>query len=139
MADYTDTTTSGNTTTTIHYTSSKEAFHYTIIGENIKSDFNFLTSDMYTGLDEFMKYIHDAGAIKAFNFNDSHFDISNLEPELQSDVNQLKSSLEALKNSLIKDVDNVNAELKVNFGYWVGGRAREAGRETHTVSTGESS
>lgn len=132
---YTETHTDGNTKTTIFYTSTKEGFGYTIIGDNIKGDFNWLTGDMYTALDEFMAYIRDAAAIQAFNFNDAHHDISVLVPEIEADVNSLKGSLETLKGALIKDIDNVNAELKVNFGYWVGGRAKEAGRSTETVST----
>jgi hypothetical protein len=35
-------------------------------------------------------------------------------------------------------IDNVNAELKTNFGYWIGYNVKKAGRKTTTETVSSS-
>lgn len=140
MATYTQTSTQTNngttTKTTVKYNAEKKAFAYTIIGDDIKADWDFLqpTGEIMNYMNEFLSYIQAAGAVTdAFNFNDTHRDIADLYTELEADVKDLESSLQTLHSAFMTDIDNVNAELKTNFGYWVGGTVNEASRTTTTI------
>jgi hypothetical protein len=130
---------SGNTKTTTKttYTCTEEGFAYTIIGEDIKADFDFLKSDNAIGqkLDEMLSYIKSAADIDdAFYFENgsSVFDILHAYEELKKDVEDNKKCLDTLHSAYIKAIDNVNAELKTNFGYWAGYKVNKAGRSVKT-------
>ena len=43
-----------------------------------------------------------------------------------------KKCLDTLNQAYITAIDNVNAELKVNFGYWAGYKVNRAGRSVKT-------
>lgn len=134
---YNYSTTNGNQRTTITYNCSSSAFAYTIMGDDIKKDFDFLLEEGELGslLNQFLDDLKTACDVEnPFNFNDTHTDISKLYTEIQANVNDLKTSLVTLNSALKTDIDNVNAELKTNFGYWVGGKVNEAGRSTTTIN-----
>lgn len=144
---YTNTTTSvsGNTKTTTKttYTCSEEGFAYTIIGEDIKADFDFLKSDNSIGqkLDEMLSYLKNASDIDdAFYFENgsSVFDIVHAYEEIKKDVEENKKCLDTVHSVYITAIDNVNAELKTNFGYWAGYKVNKAGRKTTTETVSSS-
>jgi hypothetical protein len=98
---------------------------YTIISDEIKKDFDFLLSSNTMGnkLDEMLNYLNTAAGISnAFYFENggSVQDINHVYEEIKNDVSQLKSDLDTLHAAFMTDIDNVNAELEVNFGHWVG-------------------
>ena len=146
MATYTHTTTStsGDTTTktSTTYSCTEESFAYTIIGEDIKADFNFLKSDDVLGqkLDEMLNYVKIASEISdAFYFENgaSVYDIVHVYEEIKKDVEDNKNSLDTLYQAYMTAIDNVNAELKLNFGYWAGYKVNQ-GKKTTTTTTNSS-
>lgn len=107
------------------YTCTKKNMQYTIISDEIKKDFDFLlsTNTMGNKLDEMLNYLNTAAGISnAFYFENggSVQDINHVYEEIKNDVSQLKSDLDTLHAAFMTDIDNVNAELEVNFGHWVG-------------------
>lgn len=135
----TETSISGKTKTTTKttYTCTEEGFAYTIIGEDIKADFDFLKSDNVIGqkLDEMLNYIKTAADIDdAFYFENgsSVYDILHVYDEIKKDVEENKKCLDTLNAAYITAIDNVNAELKTNFGYWAGYKVNKAGRSVQT-------
>lgn len=107
------------------YTCTKKNMQYTIISDEIKKDFDFLLSSNTMGnkLDEMLNYLNTAAGItNAFYFENggSVQDINHVYEEIKNDVSQLKSDLDTLHAAFMTDIDNVNAELEVNFGHWVG-------------------
>ena len=107
------------------YTCTKKNMQYTIISDEIKKDFDFLlsTNTMGNKLDEMLNYLNTAAGISnAFYFENggSVQDINHVYEEIKNDVSQLKSDLDTLHAAFRTDIDNVNAELEVNFGHWVG-------------------
>ena len=107
------------------YTCTKKNMQYTIISDEIKKDFDFLlsTNSMGNKLDEMLNYLNTAAGItNAFYFENggSVQDINHVYEEIKNDVSQLKSDLDTLHAAFMTDIDNVNAELEVNFGHWVG-------------------
>ncbi len=135
---YVDTTTTGNTTTSTEYTCQKKGMQYTIIGENIKADFNFLlnTGSIATKLDEMLKELELAANNNlGFYFENGTKvqDVHLVYDEIKGDVQKLKNDLSTLHSAFMTDIDNVNAELEVNFGHWVGYKV-DAGRTTTTTS-----
>lgn len=108
------------TKTTVTYTCEVKDMQYTIIGENIKNDFKFLVEEIPSLLQQALNYLNQAANIKdAFYFenNSKVQDLIHVYEELNQDVNQLNQDLTTLHTSLIKDIDNVNAELASNFGH----------------------
>jgi len=136
MGTYTQTTTSGDTTTRVTYSCDKKSMQYTIMGEDIKGDFDFLKEggSIQAKLDEVLQYIDEANQISAFNFegSDSVSDINEAVTELEEDISQLKEALSTLHSAFLTDIDNVNAELETNFGHWIFGDVEEASRTTTT-------
>jgi hypothetical protein len=107
------------------YSCTKKNMQYTIISDEIKKDFDFLLSSNTMGnkLDEMLNYLNTAAGISnAFYFENggSVQDINHVYEEIKNDVSQLKSDLDTLHAAFMTDIDNVNAELEVNFGHWVG-------------------
>lgn len=120
MATRTTTQTNADgTTTTTKYSCEKKSMQYTIIGEDIKADFNFLLpgNEMCNKLDEVLLHLKDAVAVEAFDINGAYKDIQHVYDEIEKDVTELKNGLSTLYNAFITDIDNVNAELEVNFGH----------------------
>lgn len=138
MGSYVQTTTEGNVTTKTEYSCEKKGMQYTIISENIKKDFDFLLSDgeIADKLNEMLNELNSAAAIvDAFYFEGggSVGDISKAYEEIKADVESLKGSLQVLHNAFITDIDNVNAELEVNFGHFVGYSVSEGKKTTTTT------
>jgi hypothetical protein len=107
------------------YSCTKKNMQYTIISDEIKKDLDFLLSSNTMGnkLDEMLNYLNTAAGISnAFYFENggSVQDINHVYEEIKNDVSQLKSDLDTLHAAFMTDIDNVNAELEVNFGHWVG-------------------
>ena len=107
------------------YSCTKKNMQYTIISDEIKKDFDFLLSTGTLGnkLDEMLNYLNTAAGItNAFYFENggSVQDINHVYEEIKNDVSQLKTDLETLHSAFMTDIDNINAELEVNFGHWVG-------------------
>lgn len=107
------------------YSCTKKNMQYTIISDEIKKDFDFLlsTGSMGQKLDEMLNYLNTAAGItNAFYFENggSVQDINHVYEEIKNDVSQLKTELDTLHAAFMTDIDNINAELEVNFGHWVG-------------------
>lgn len=123
-------------TTTYEYScGNKSGFEYYVLGDDIKAEFDFLkgnntsTSSIAGNLDEMMIHLKTATSnADAFYFENgaSVSDLSALYTEIEKDVNALKDNLNVLHSAFMTDIDNVNAELDKNFGYWVG---RKLGRK----------
>lgn len=121
MASTTTTQTNSNgTTTTTKYSCDKSSMAYTIIGDDIKADFNFLLpgNEMCNKLDEVLMHLKNAAGVEAFDIDGKYKDIQHVYTEIEKDINELKNGLSTLYNAFVTDIDNVNAELKVNFGHW---------------------
>lgn len=131
----------GKTKTTKKYTCESESLSYTIIGDNIKEDFSFLTNQIPEKLGLVLKEIETAANISdAFYFesgNNVH-DISEAYNEIKRDVELINSGLSTLYNAFVTDINNVNAELENNFGYWAFTKPKLAGKTVETVDSGES-
>ena len=107
------------------YSCTKKNMQYTVNGAAIKKDFDFLlsTGSMGQKLDEMLNYLSTAASITdAFYFenNGAVSDINHVYEEINQDVSKLKSQLDTLHAAFMTDIDNINAELEVNFGHWVG-------------------
>ena len=112
------------------YTCTKKNMQYTIISDEIKKDFDFLLSTGSLGqkLDEVVNYLSiAAGITNAFYFENggSVQDINHAYEEIKNDVSVLKADLDTLHAAFMTDIDNINAELEVNFGHWVGYKVNE--------------
>ena len=115
----------------VTYDCEQKSFSYTIIGDNIKADFDFLKrgGELSDKLHKFLDLIQEANDNEnAFSFNDTCNSLDGFYDNVKKEVDSLEGSLETLHSAFMTDIDNINAELKVNFGYWLGGTAREAGR-----------
>ena len=104
---------------------------YTIIGEDIKADFDFLlpTGEIGNKLDEMLSNLKNAADITdAFYFENGSTasDIQHVYDEIDADVKNLKNTLNTLHSAFITDIDNINAELEVNFGHWIGYKCNKA-------------
>ena len=127
----------GNKKETANYSVDGGGFGYSLITDDIKGDFDFLISDLPTKLDEAMAEIDAAANITdGFEFSGgaSASDISKARDELQKDINALKTSLATLNSAFKTDIDNINAELKYNFGWIIIGNVKGSVR-TETVET----
>ena len=51
---------------------------------------------------------------------DKLIEVKRRYEEINQDVSKLKSQLDTLHAAFMTDIDNINAELEVNFGHWVG-------------------
>lgn len=119
-----------NTEVEYEYTcGDKTGFEYYVLGDDIRNEFNFLIStDRDAGiqgkLDEVLSILQDAtDNINAFNFENGGSKVNDLIEvynEIASDVSTAKGALNMLHSAIMKDIDNVNAELDTNFGYWLG-------------------
>ena len=107
------------------YSCTKKNMQYTIISNAIKADFDFLLSSNTMGqkLDEMLNHLNNAAAMTdAFYFENgtTAADINHVYEEIKTDVSELKTQLDTLHAAFMTDIDNINAELEVNFGHWVG-------------------
>lgn len=133
---YDDVKVEGNVKTTTKYTCQSADLSYTIIGDNIKDDFSFLTNTIQNKLDEMLFELQAAASINdAFYFENgsSVSDVNKAYGEIKSDVSVAKELLNTLHSAFMTDIDNVNAELSNNFGYWAFNKPRKAGRKTEIV------
>lgn len=132
--------TEGNTKTTITYSCEPKDMQYTIMGQDIKNDFNFLRLAIPRLLDEAMKNLNSAASISdAFYVegNAKFNDLIHVHDELKKDVENLKENLNTLYNRYMTSIDNVNAELENNFGHWAFCKVNEAGRKVETIEDSE--
>lgn len=140
MGKYTYTTTNGDTTISTEYSCDKKSFAYTTISDDIKIWFDFLLENgsICNNLNQMLNYLQSAADIQTgFNIScdaGSSKDIQHVYKQINEEVNKLKSSMVELHNALDKDVDNINAELEVNFGYWTGYDVK-AGKTTTTKNS----
>ena len=118
-----------DTTTYTYSCGDKTGFEFYIIGDDIKAEFDFCKGNQTSAasiagnLDEMLVHLKTATSNgDAFYFKGASevSDLSELYSELEKDVNELKNGLNVLHAAIMTDIDNVNAELKKNFGYWVG-------------------
>lgn len=130
MNTYDDVQIDNGVKTTTSYTCESENLKYTIIGENIKENFDFLIDDIPNLLKEVESELSSAkDCTDAFYFENgsSVGDISHAYKEIAKDIENITGGLSTLHSALIKDIDNVNAELSNNFGYWVFNKPKKAG------------
>ena len=116
--------------TTYEYTCGDQTgFEYYVLGDDIRKEFDFLKSSgtgnstIAGNLDEMLKHLKVATSnTDAFYFenNGAVSDINHVYEEINQDVSKLKSQLDTLHAAFMTDIDNINAELEVNFGHWVG-------------------
>lgn len=118
-----------DTTTYTYSCGDKSGFEYYVLGDDIRKEFDFLkgsgtgTATIAGNLDEMLKYLKIATSnTDAFYFENGST-VNELEDtylEIEKDVKDLRSNLDVLHAAIMTDIDNVNAELDKNFGYWVG-------------------
>ena len=118
-----------DTTTYTYSCGDKSGFEYYVLGDDIRKEFAFLkgsgtgTATIAGNLDEMLKYLKIATSnTDAFYFENGST-VNELEDtylEIEKDVKDLRSNLDVLHAAFMTDIDNVNAELDKNFGYWVG-------------------
>lgn len=135
MATYVHTQNNGETTTKTTYSCSQKNMQYTTIGEDIKKDFDFLleSGGICTNLNLMLSQLEQAANITtAFLFENggSESDIQHVYEEINEDVTRLKEQLVSLHTAFMTDIDNVNAELEINFGHWVGTNVKAGRKET---------
>lgn len=139
---YTYSETNGNTKTDITYTAEPKAMQYTIIGDDIRKDFDFLTNSMQEKIgliDKELRSAADNSSAFYFENGSSVNDLSKMYEEISEDLKQLNEGLNILHGALMKDIDNVNAELEYNFGHLAFYKVKEAGRTTTDLSNNNSS
>ncbi len=117
-------------TTTYEYSKGDcSGFEYYVLGNDIRKEFDFLkgsatgTDSIAGNLDECLVHLKKATSnVDAFYFDNGAVvsDLNNLYLEIEKDINDLKDSLNILHAAFMTDIDNVNAELDGNFGYWLG-------------------
>jgi hypothetical protein len=122
--------------TTYEYTCGDQTgFEYYVLGDDIRKEFDFLKSSgtgnstIAGNLDEMLKHLKVATSnTDAFYFENGSTitDFNDVYLEIEKDVKDLKSGLDVLHKAIMTDIDNVNAELDKNFGYWKG---RKLGRK----------
>lgn len=108
---------------------------YSVITDDIKSDFDFLITDIPNALEEVRKEIDSAAVITdAFYFENGNKvnDITQAYQEMSSDITKLNEILNVLHDAFMTDIDNVNAELQNNYGWVIGGYLNK--KETKKVS-----
>ena len=140
MSTYNVTEQSGNTKVTTKYTCDSAALQYTIIGDNIKADFDFINTTLHDKLDEMLAEVAKAAAINdAFYFSNGTtvYDINKAYEEIKADVELLKTGLNELRKGFDTAIINVNAELESNFGYWAFNKPRVAGKVVEEVPATE--
>ncbi len=104
-----------------------KALEYYILGDDIRKEFDFLTDASSNGipnkLTEMLKELKEAANnVTAFKFENGA-SVNSLEKayqEIDADVANIRSALSVLHSAIMTDIDNVNAELDANFGYWIG-------------------
>lgn len=121
-----------NDTTTYTYTCGDQTgFEYYILGDDIRKEFDFLKStnasesSISGNLRQMLECVKRASDnTSAFYVSDGAGNTENRLEDLESEINgyvrQLESSLDILHSAIMTDIDNVNAELDLNFGYWKG-------------------
>lgn len=118
-----------DTTTYTYSCGNQTGIEFYIIGDDIRADFDFCkgsatgTDSIAGNLDEMLINLKTATSnVNAFYFENgsSVNDLSALYTEIEKDVIELKNGLDTLHSAIMTDIDNVNAELKKNFGYWKG-------------------
>lgn len=131
----------GTTKTTSKYTCESKDLQYTIIGDNIKGDFNFINTDIPNKLAEILSEVGAAAAITdAFYFENGgkESDINKAYEEIKADIEKINTGLSTLHSAFMTDIDNVNAELENNFGYWAFNKPNLAERIVETVPEADS-
>ena len=113
----------GKTKTT--YNLDAGTMDFTLLDDSIKADFNFLTSN-YNGkclsdvLDTLKRKLKAACSISnAFYFeNGSNVDdLMAAYDEIVGDIEEALAEIPTLRNHIDTAIDNINAELKNNYGW----------------------
>lgn len=122
----------GNKKETANYSVDTSGFGYSIITDDIKADFNFLTNEIPAKLDEMLTEFDSASNSGAFEIigSSSVKDLSDAKTELDTDVTNLKRSLSTLHQAFMTDIDNINKELEYNFGWIKIGNVKGSVRTT---------
>lgn len=126
------TQTEGNKKITANYSVDTSGFGFSIITDDIRNDFNFLTGDMYTKLDEASALLKTAAENQSAFYVDgsggSVTDLSLAQQEIDRDINTIKTNLQSLRDAIDTAIDQVNAELEYNFGWIIIGETKGAVR-----------
>lgn len=128
-------------TQSVYTCGDKKGFEYYKIGDDIKNDFSFLkgTSTGETAIAGRLDLMLSSLKIATDNMNafkisaGSDGGVNNLNElyeEISQDVKALKNNLDVLHNAFMTDIDNVNAELDTNFGWWIGHDVKESKRKS---------
>lgn len=136
---YKDVSVKDNVKKTVTYTCEAKKLSYTKIGDNIKQDFAFINTDLPSKMSEVLAEIEKAASVSdAFYFENGSkvSDLQNVYDEIKGDISLLENGLNELHSAFIKDIDNVNAELENNFGYWLFPKVTEAGRKEEVIKKG---
>lgn len=118
-------------TVTYEYSCGNQSgFEYYVLGDDIRKEFDFLKSSavgnntIAGNLNEMMNYVKSASsnssAFLISGNSGTESDLNKFQSEMEQYVNDLKSCLDTLHSAVMTDIDNVNAELDANFGYWKG-------------------
>lgn len=132
----------GNNKVTVSYNCTPKDMQYTIIGEEIKKDFDFLIKGIPNLLDESLKNLDSAASMSdAFYVEGStkYSDLMHVYEELKQDIAKVKQNLTTVHGRLMTSIDNVNAELENNFGHWAFFSVNEATRSVEPIETEDSS
>lgn len=130
--NYTKTDETDTSITNTKYDVQVDGVKYTVIGDNIKADFDFLIKDIPNMLEEARKKIKSASEINdAFMVENGAKvnDLMNLYEEINKDIDDAKNQLNIVHSAFMTDIDNINAELEYNFGDIELVSYEEAGRE----------
>ena len=113
---------SGNSSsiTNYNYKVTVKDWQYTIIGENIRKDFDFIIDKIPEKLQEALKNLEDVAAINdAFYIESTNVvsDLSHVYDEIKEGIEKAKQMSETLHGNFIDAIQNVNKELRNNFGW----------------------
>lgn len=133
---FVDETSDGQTITKTKYSVDVSGMGYSTISEEIKSDFDFLTTDMLEKIEEALDKLKSAKEIiDAFEFNNGT-KVNSIEDSysiISSDVSNINELANTLRNALRKDIDNVNDELGHNYGWPIFANVKETSKTTEEV------
>ena len=129
------------------YSLNADTMDFTLLDDSIKADFNFITSGGSHGslidkLETLKGKLKTACSVSnAFYFDNGSGQVDDLMvayEEIAADIEAAIAELPTLKSAIDTDIDNINAELKNNYGWPV--RFKKGSiTKTETMSSGTTS